>query len=208
MFEVAKRLRNFLAEPKPINETSTRAFFLDRIFDALGYTGFSDIEHGTVVQSGNFPDYVLHSNGHAVVAVEAKRLGTPLGPKEAGQLVSYCSVLGLRWGLLTDGRFLQIFDAPVTGVLPEDRLVLEIDLNDWADREDFDLRRWPEAAMLAKSAMATGEALERFAARELIRGLLLDPESQTVAALRGELESKKVMLPGPTLVSLIDELLT
>ena len=33
-----------------------------------------------------------------------------------------------------------------------------------ADREDFDLRRWPGAAMLAKSAMATGGALERFAA--------------------------------------------
>ncbi len=86
--------------------------------------------------------------------------------------------------------------------------MLEIDLNDWADREDFDLRRWPEAAMLTKAAMETGQALERFAARELIRSLIADPKSQTLNALRKELESKKVLLTESTIASLIHELLT
>jgi hypothetical protein len=208
LFKAARRLRAFLADPKPLNEASTRAFFLDRIFDALGYTEFEDIDHGSVVQSGDFPDYVLRAAGNAVVAIEAKRIGHPLGPKEAGQLVKYCSVLGLRWGVLTDGRFLQIYDAPVTGVLPEDRLVLEVDLNDWADREDFDLRRWPEAAMLTKAAMQTGDALERYAARELIRDVLTDSSSQTLKTLRKELQSKKVLLGEPAIASLINELLT
>lgn len=151
---------------------------------------------------------MLHSAAKPAIAVEAKRIGHQLGPKEASQLVKYCSVLGLRWGLLTDGRYLRIYDAPVTGAAPEDRLVMEIDLNDWADREDFDLRRWPEAAMLTKTKMADGQALERFAARELIRSVIADPQSSTVKALRKELEGKKVLLSEKTIASLVDELLT
>ncbi|HWT91456.1 MAG TPA: hypothetical protein VN238_00530 [Solirubrobacteraceae bacterium] len=206
LFAAAERLRKFLADPKPINETSTRAFFLDRVFDALGYDDFGDIDHGAAVQSGDFPDYVLRSNGQAVIAVEAKRLGHALGPKEASQLVKYCSVLGVRWGLLTDGRHLRVYDAPITGVPPEDRLVLTIDLADWVDREDFDLRRWPEAAMLTKAAMANGEAIERYAARELIRTILSDPSSMSIKALRADLEQRKVVLDQATIVSLVDEL--
>jgi hypothetical protein len=208
LFTVAVQLRKFLTNPKPLNEASTRAFFLDKVFDALGYSEFDDIEHGSVVQTGDFPDYVLHAGGMPAIAVEAKKIDHPLGPKEAGQVVKYCSVLGLRWGLLTNGRLFQIYDAPVTGIAPEDRLVLEIDLNDWADREDFDLRRWSEATMLTKAAMETGDALERYAAREMIRTLLLDPSARTVKALRKELEGKKVVLSEPTITSLIGELLT
>lgn len=55
LFRAANRLREYLADPKPLNEASTRAFFLDRIFEALGYTEFADIEHGSVVQSGGLP---------------------------------------------------------------------------------------------------------------------------------------------------------
>jgi len=207
LFKAAVQLRKFLANPKPLNEASTRAFFLDKYFAALGYTEFDDIDHGSVVQTGDFPDYVLRSGGKPVIAVEAKRIDHGLGPKEAGQVVKYCSVLGLRWGLLTNGRLLQLYDAPVTGVMPEDRLVLEIDINDWADREDFDLRRWPEAELLTKEAMQTGDALERFAARELIRDLLSDPASASVKAVRRELQEKKVILSEGATASLLAELL-
>jgi predicted type IV restriction endonuclease len=120
------------AAARPISEASTRPFFIDRYLDALGDTDFDDIEHGSVVRTGDFRDHVLRSNGKPAIAVEAKNIGQPLA-EEAGKVVKYCSVLGLRWGVVTDGRYLQIYDAPVTGVAPEDRLVLEIDLNDWAD---------------------------------------------------------------------------
>jgi predicted type IV restriction endonuclease len=202
------RLREFLHQAKSISEASTRAFFIDRYLDALGYTNFDDIEHGSAVQSGDYPDYVLRSAGKPVMAVEAKKIGQPLGPKESSQLVKYCSVLGLRWGVLTDGRYIQIYDAPLTGVAPEDRLVLEIDLNDWADREDFDVRRWPEAALITKQAMEDGEGLERFAARELIRSILVESGSKTLKALRVELQAKKVLLREAEIAELIRELLT
>jgi hypothetical protein len=99
LFSVATRVKQFLAAPKPINEDGTRAFFIYRWLEALGYVGFDDIEHGSVVTSGDFPDYVLRSAGQPVIAVEAKKIGYPLGSKEAAQIVKllkYGSVLGLR----------------------------------------------------------------------------------------------------------------
>src|SRR4051794_21524626 len=124
-------------QPETAQRSQYESLLLGQVLRCAGYTEFDDIDHGSAVQTGDFPDYVLRSGGKPVIAVEAKRIDHSLGPKEAGQVVKYCSVLGLRWGLLTNGRLLQLYDAPVTGVMPEDRLVLEIDMNDWADREDF-----------------------------------------------------------------------
>ena len=56
--------------------------------------------------------------------------------------------------------------------------------------------------------MQTGEALERFAARELIRELLSDPRSGSVKAIRRELQAKKVILSESTTASLLAELLS
>jgi predicted type IV restriction endonuclease len=180
LFVVGERLKKFLLNPKPIQEDGTRAWFIDKILDALGYSDFDDVEHGSAQSSGTFSDYVLRAAGERVMAVEAKRLGATLGDKEASQLVSYCSVVGVRWGVLTDGRQLQVYDAPVVGVKPADRLVLQIDLSDYADRDDFDTRIWPAASMLSKEVMATGDDLERHAARELIRTILADTSSASV----------------------------
>jgi hypothetical protein len=207
LFKVAERLKQYLASPKPITEDGTRAFFIDKWLDALGYSDFDDVEHGSAVASGDYPDYVLRSNGSRVVAVEAKRIGHPLGSKEAAQLVKYGSVLGLRWGLLTDGRILQVYDLPVTGVPPEDRLVLSVDLADFADRDDFDSRIWPAAALLRKDAMASGNGLEQHAARELIRTVLSDPSSAPIGALQADLQARKVVLSHPEVTALVQDLL-
>jgi hypothetical protein len=207
LFAVARRIQQYLGAPKPMSEDGTRAFFIDKWLEALGYSDFDDIDHGSPVASGDFPDYVIRSGGHPVMAVEAKRIGHDLGPKEAAQIVKYGSVLGLRWGLLTDGRYLQVYDIPVTGLAPEDRLVLSIDLADFADREDFDTRTWPAAGLLAKPAMQTGKALERHAARELIRTRLTDPSSSTITALKTDLEQRKVILSRNEIVALVDDLI-
>ena len=47
----------------------------------------------------------------------------------------------------------------MTGVPPQERVVLQVDLIEYADREDFDVRRWPEAALIGKAAMAGGGQL-------------------------------------------------
>jgi predicted type IV restriction endonuclease len=141
------------------------------------------------------------------MAIEAKRLGAALGEREAAQLVSYCAVVGVRWGLLTDGRRLQVYDAPVVGIPPEDRLVLQIDLGDYADRDDFDTRLWPAAAMLSKAAMATGDELERHAAGELVRTILTDPTSASVKALQQELQARKVIVSPKDTAAILGDLL-
>lgn len=213
LFEAARELRGFRTagapppSPRQLTEASTRAFLVDRQLAALGFRDFEDVDHGAAVPSGDVPDYVLRAAGAPVMAVEARRLGHPLGTREASQLVKYCSVLGLRWGLLTDGRLLRVYDAPVTGVAPDQRLVVELDLDDWRDRDDFDRRIWPRAAMLTKTALHEGGALERWAARERIRALLADRGSRTIRALQRELRSEKVLLDAETVVALAGELI-
>jgi hypothetical protein len=92
---------------------------LDRYLEALGYTELGDVQRGSPVESGNFPDYVLRVHGKAAIAIEAKKLGASLGPKDAAQVVAYCSDLGVRWGAVTDGRYLKLYDAPVLGIPPD-----------------------------------------------------------------------------------------
>jgi hypothetical protein len=207
LFAAARKVQDFIGSPQPISEEGTRAFFINKQLEALGYTDFDDIEHGSLVASGTFPDYVLQSNGRQVIAIEAKRFGHPLGPKEAAQLVGYGGVLGLPWGILTDGRYLHVYDMPVTvtGVKPHDRVVISIDLGDFADRDDFDTRIWPVAALLTKEAMQSGVGLERYAARELVRSLLSDARSASIEALQRELQQRKVTFSHAEVAALVNE---
>lgn len=80
LFDATERLKKFLAGgPKSISEDATRAHFINRYLEALGYTEFEDIDYGAPVDSGDFADYVLRVNGEPVTCVEAKKLGAPLG---------------------------------------------------------------------------------------------------------------------------------
>ena len=74
----------------------TERHYSVRAGNALGYSEFDEVEHGSAQASGTFPDYVLRASGKRVMAVEAKRFGAALGDREASQLVSYCAVVGVR----------------------------------------------------------------------------------------------------------------
>jgi predicted type IV restriction endonuclease len=190
------------------SEYDTRAVFIDRYIDALGYTELGDVRRGSPVEAGNFPDYVLRVNGKPAIAIEAKKLGAQLGSKEAGQVVGYCANLGVRWGAVTDGRHLKIYDAPVLGVSPEERLVLSVDLADYKDREDFEARIAPEVELIAKAEIESGAGLERRVAQEAVREILTTAGSKTLRALRRELdETKAIRATAPELSELVSELL-
>jgi hypothetical protein len=191
LFEESDRLRTFLANPKPLSEDATRAVFINKYLDALGYTEIGDVDYGVHVDSGDVADYVLQPGGQRAMVVEAKKLGAPLGAKEAAQVVKYASVLGLRWGAVTDGQHLKIYDAPVPNVPPEERLVLELDLAGFADREDFEVAIYPDLALLSKNNVGSGTRLEERAAQTGIRELVTSAGSKTLAALQEELKNKK-----------------
>jgi hypothetical protein len=190
-----------------INEETTRAVFLNKYFDALGYSPLKDVMYGETALSGNFPDYELRVRDQPVIVVEAKALGSKLGDKEAGQITGYCGTLGVRWGLLTDGRFFKLYDAHILKANMDDRLVFELDLSDYRSPEDFEISIWPTVEMLSKQKMQTGDDLNNYAARELARRILTDPHSGAVAALRDELAKQKVHLSPAEVRSLVQELI-
>jgi Type I restriction enzyme R protein N terminus (HSDR_N) len=204
-FAVVRELRELDSGTK-INEVTTCAVFLNRYFEALGYSALQDIAYGEPAQSGNFPDYVLKVNGKPVIAVEAKALGFNMGDKEAGQVTGYCGTLAVRWGLLTDGRFFKLYDAHASGN-PDDRLVFTLDLTDYRSEEDFSISIWDTVQMLSRQQMQTGHVLERYAARELARRILNDKDSATLAALSDELAGQKVNLTSAEVQALVEELI-
>jgi predicted type IV restriction endonuclease len=195
LFAATENLGKFLAQghETPPSEEATRALFINRYLEALGYKEFEDIDYGVPVVSGDFADYVLRVNGQRVICVEAKKLGSALGSQQAAQVVKYASVLGLRWAVVTDGRHLKLYDPRVPHVEPADRLVFELDLAGYKDREDFELRIYPNLALLSKGQMADGTGLERKAAEEAVRELLTSGDSSAVEALRDQLKEKKLI---------------
>jgi hypothetical protein len=208
LFKTVEKLKPAAKLSGSLSEYDTRAEFIDKYLEALGYTELGDIQRGSPVDSGNFPDYVLRVNGRAAVAIEAKKLGAPLGAKEAGQVVAYCSNLGVRWGAVTDGRYFKLYDAPMLGLPPEERQVLSVNLADYKDRDDFEARITPELELIAKTELESGAGLERRVALEAVRELLTASNSKTVKALRRELdESRQIRLTASELSELVSELL-
>ena len=208
MFKTVEKLKKVGKLSGSLSEYDTRAEFIDKYLEALGYTELGDIQRGAPVDAGNFPDYVLVVNGDSAIAIEAKKLGATLGAKEAAQVAGYCTNLGVRWGAVTDGRFLKLYDAPMLGVLPEERQVFSVDLADYRDRDDFEARIFPALELIAKTELALGAGLERRVALQAIRELLTSNSSKTIRALRRELdETKKIRLSPSELSELTSELL-
>lgn len=194
LFSAVEKLRVFIASPHdPLSEDGTRAFFIDPYLKALGYKGFGDVDHGVQVESKDFADYVLRVDNEPAIVVEAKKLGTSLGADHAAQVVKYSSVLGIRWGVVTDGKILRVYDGRIPGVPPKDRLVFEIDLAGYSDFEDFQVAIYPDLALLGKDAMGSGLGLEQRAAQEAARELLTGESTATLSALQSELKDKKAM---------------
>jgi len=208
LFKTAERLEH-VSKPPSLGELDTRAQFIDKYLDALGYTELGDIQREAVVDSGSYPDYVLIVNDKPMVAIEAKRLGAQLGLKEAGQVASYCTNLGLRWGAVTDGRIFKLYDMAVISVRPEERMVFSRDLSEYRDRDDFETRIYPDLALIAKAELASGGTqLERRVALEAVRDLLSSSTSKTIRALRRELDdTRKIRLSASELSELASDLL-
>ncbi len=208
-FDVTERLKELLTGSRAqLSEYDTRALLIDRYLDALGYTGLDDVHRGSPVESGNFPDYVINIGGNPAIALEAKRLGSRLGPKDAAQAVAYCSNLGVRWGAVTDGQYFHLYDAPVLGIPPVDRVVLSVDLADYVDRDDFEARIYPRMSLLEKHELESGMGLQRWVAREAAREFLTTSTSRTIRALRKELDDvKHIRLSAADVDQLIAELL-
>ncbi|MBU4427121.1 MAG: hypothetical protein KKB35_10350, partial [Proteobacteria bacterium] len=162
-FEETKRIwdKTYLSS---LSEPQLRKHFLDKVFETLGWT--IDVEPPTPSgEWSKHPDYALfHTRedlkivqkatredyfNKALCIGEAKRWGRPLDRKLKGekdpfevqnpslQISRYLWLTGVKWGILTDGRYWRIFERETAKRLD---IFYEIDLEDLIENgsiEDF-----------------------------------------------------------------------
>ena len=111
------------------NEIRTRNVLVDPVLRALGWDvsilDEVDVEHA----AGKMRvDYALLGNDRRpVVLIEAKKLDEDLNSNRT-QVLTYCTELGVRYGVLTDGNCWDLYnlwqEAPI-----DDRLALQVILS-------------------------------------------------------------------------------
>lgn len=110
--------------------------------------------------------------------------------------------------MLTDGRYVKVYDQRVPNVSPEERLVFEVDIADYRGRDDFEAQVVPKLSLLAKDTIVSDAGLEHQAAALAVRDLLTTNGSKTLAALREELKSTRLIaLSSEELADLMGEVL-
>src|SRR4051812_41086341 len=104
------QVKAFLAQEAPprLSEADTKANFIEPVLAALGWAGIGAVTREYYVKnSQEFIDYVMAHQERPLLAIEAKPLQADLTDKAAAQLIQYCSVEGIEWAALTNGRELQ-----------------------------------------------------------------------------------------------------
>src|SRR5260370_31697620 len=98
---------------------------------ALGYKGLADVEREFYIpETKDRVDYVLKVDGQKRVAIEAKSVKHELTDGDAGQLVQYCSVVGIELAVVTNGPHWWLYHQFAQLPLHE-KLVFTIDLVAW-----------------------------------------------------------------------------
>lgn len=120
-----EQARDYLAQPNApqLTEADTKEEIINPIVRCLGWSGFGTVQREYHVRRANqFIDYLLSYGTDKLMAVEAKPLQTDLSDRFAAQLVQYCSVEGIEWAALTNGRELEFFNTFLNGDLAEKRV--------------------------------------------------------------------------------------
>lgn len=110
--KVLQTVKDLVGQPgsAKVNEATTRAHLLNPLLAALGYESIDDIEFEHYLPDGEtFLDYRLRVEGEPRVSVEAKALDSVLSDKDAAQAVSYASILGDEWAVVTNAREWRLY---------------------------------------------------------------------------------------------------
>lgn len=195
--EILTSVKDQLAKPggASINEATTRAHFLNPLLNALGYSGVDELAFESYLPDGKtFLDYRLFVDGIPRVAVEAKALGVAITDKEAAQGVSYASVLGDEWAVLTNARTWRLYHTfaktPLAG-----KLVLDLDLTAWASDPEFD-RVFDQLWLISRSSFASGGGPRPWLINQRLdshlREAMVSPGSAEIKYIRRQLEAKDI----------------
>ena len=194
---VLQGVKDRLAQPggSNINEATTRAHFLNPLLNALGYSGIDDLVFEYYLPDGKtFLDYRLYVDGRARVAVEAKSLNVAITDKEAAQGVSYASILGDEWTVLTNARHWRLYHTFAPTALAG-KLVLSLDLTEWQTDAEFD-RLFDQLWLVSRESFQSGEGPNAWLTGQKVdhhlRHAMLDANSVELKYLRKRLEQQGI----------------
>ena len=182
-----QRVWNVLQSDPDFSEEATKQRIIEPTLAHLGW----DL-YGTEVRR-EFPvdeksrnekvDYGLVTEDRPLVLIEAKKLRSPLGDKDARQVLGYARLEEIRWCVLTNGRRWKLYNAEWSKD-PDEALFREWELTEGPD--------FPEAInILSNRVVASGE-LDRVAGESLenqkllqaLNKLLPDLEEDTLNTAR------------------------
>ncbi len=202
ILQTLTRLRTFLAQESVprLSEADTKANFIEPLIAALGWSGIGVVTREYYVRnSQEFIDYAMASPSASgakpvpLLAIEAKALQSDLTEKNAAQLIQYCSVEGIEWAALTNGRDLQLFNTFLKPDLSAKR-ILRLDLLAFNDDDEFGIL-FDQLWQLSRGSMTTEGSrawLNQLRLDRAVREIMVNPSSSTIRYLRRALVDAEV----------------
>ena len=191
------QVKAFLAQEAPpkLSEANTKANFIEPIISALGWVGIGVVTREYYVKnSQEFIDYVMTGPDGLLLAIESKSMQSDLTDKAAAQLIQYCSVEGIEWAVLTNGRELQFFNTFLRPDLSAKR-VLSLDLLAFNSDEEYEAL-FQQIWQLSRESMTTPTGVRNWLNQRRLdaglRGILLNPSSPSVKHLRKALADAEI----------------
>jgi hypothetical protein len=186
-------VKQFLAQelPPKLSEADTKANFIEPLVSVLGWTGIGVVVREYYVKnSQEFIDYVMTDKAKPLLAIEAKALQADLTDKASAQLVQYCTVEGIEWAALTNGRELRFFNTYLKGDLAA-KLVLRLDLLAFNSNAEYDAL-FEQVWLLSRHSMTTPAGvrtwLEHRRMDQALRTVILNPTSTLIRSLRKQVQ--------------------
>jgi predicted type IV restriction endonuclease len=135
------------------SEANTKKKIIEPLLDLLDWDTSSNevvLEYPVKIGSTTkYVDYALMLESKPVILIEAKAFDTDLSSDDSSQIISYGRVEDVQWAVLTNGKFVKVFDTK-GGKSEKDCFVVEIDLRKLPE-QNKDLR------LISRESILTGE---------------------------------------------------
>ncbi len=178
--EVRTRSSRFAQRTEHFNdqestEESTKTSLVLPFIQMLGYDIFNPAEVlpeftadiGT--KKGEKVDFALMQDGHPIILIECKKLGTTLSSDTVSQLLRYFGVTESHVGILTDGIFYRFFSDLDQSNVMDPRPFFEFNMLDFTEIQVKELKRFTKDEFDKSSIIGAAREL-RYTAE--IKGLL------------------------------------
>lgn len=204
--KVLQAVKDFHGTPGHVKltEADTRAHFIDPLIRALGYQEIGDVQHELfLAPAKQFLDYLLFLDGKARIAVEAKALDVPVADANGGaQVVQYAVILGVEWGVATNGHQWRLYQTSAKGPLA-DKLILAVDLISWETDSQFEAV-FDQLWLVSKESLGSGAGPETWLSakqlNETLKATLVDASSPEIKLLRKRLTERGISASAEELV--------